>query len=134
MPPSTDRPILVIDDDADLRETVGDILGYEGYSIATASNGADGLQYLRTHPAPALIILDYWMPEINGSAFVEALKREPAWADIPIAVVTADLKAAELVQQLGIDALVTKPMKMEELLGLAKRFVDGDDHVPARGA
>jgi CheY-like chemotaxis protein len=124
--PSTDKTILVIDDDYDLREAIKDLLGDEGYRVAIAADGSEGIEYLRAHPAPALILLDYWMPNLNGAAFVQKVKAEAAWADIPVALVTADAKAGELVERLGIEALLKKPVQLDDLLALVERFAARD--------
>ncbi|HRC75280.1 MAG TPA: response regulator, partial [Kouleothrix sp.] len=81
-----ERPILVIDDDDAIRLTVVDVLESEGYSVATATNGADGLHVLeQVHPA--LVLLDMRMPILDGWGFAKALRERGA--KVPIVVVTA---------------------------------------------
>jgi CheY-like chemotaxis protein len=60
-----------------------------GLQAAEAENGVRGLEWLRRNPPPGLILLDLMMPEMDGFAFLEELRAEPAWHDIPVVVVTA---------------------------------------------
>ncbi|MET0592562.1 MAG: response regulator, partial [Polyangiaceae bacterium] len=55
----TDAPILIVDDEDDTAGVVGDMLARAGFSVGRASNGLDGLEYLRTHDRPAMILLDW---------------------------------------------------------------------------
>src|SRR5437868_14905525 len=111
-----DRTILVVDDDPDLREALSDLLTNEGYQVATASDGVDGLTYLRSHAPPALVLLDWWMPNLNGQGMYEALKRDPVWRAIPVVLVTADAKAAEIARTVGTEGLLTKPVDGDQLI------------------
>jgi CheY-like chemotaxis protein len=78
--------ILLIEDDDDYRDVVRDVLEEEGYRVATASNGRDALERLRTQPPPDLILTDLWMPRMDGWAFVAAVKELSDLAPIPMVV------------------------------------------------
>jgi CheY-like chemotaxis protein len=80
------RPILVIDDDPAILSTVLDILEFEGYPVATAVNGAEGLRCVEQEP-PALVLLDMRMPVLDGWGFARTLRERGII--LPIVVMTA---------------------------------------------
>jgi len=83
-----DRPVLVVDDDAGLRQLLRRMLEPEGYAVVEAENGRVALDRLR-EVAPSVILLDLMMPEMDGFAFVAELRRHDAWRATPIVVITA---------------------------------------------
>jgi CheY-like chemotaxis protein len=86
--------ILVVDDDADLREALRDVLSEEGYAVVLASNGREALGLLPSLKRPCGIVLDIAMPVMNGTEFYDAMSGLPAFADIPVVVLTSDLSRA----------------------------------------
>ncbi len=82
------KRVLVIEDDRAIREAVAEILSMEGYEVAEAGNGLEGLREARACP-PSLIVLDLMMPTMNGWQFREAQRHDPALADIPVLVLSA---------------------------------------------
>ena len=86
---TSDRPILVVDDDTDLRETLGEVLAEEGYDAHLCENGRIALDRLRGGERPALILLDLMMPEMNGWQFREEQLKDEALREIPVVVMTA---------------------------------------------
>jgi signal transduction histidine kinase/DNA-binding response OmpR family regulator len=88
-------PALVVEDDAAAREVMRRTLEQDGWVVSEATNGKDGLRQLE-RSVPDLILLDLMMPEMDGFAFVEALRKNPQWAAVPVLVVTArELNPAE---------------------------------------
>jgi CheY-like chemotaxis protein len=86
--------ILVVDDDADIRETSGEILESAGYRVACAADGARALEYLRAcDRKPDLILLDLMMPNVDRFQFRERQLQNTADAAVPIVVFTADRNA-----------------------------------------
>jgi two-component system, chemotaxis family, chemotaxis protein CheY len=108
--------ILIIDDDVDIVEALSDALRDEGYAVAVAKDGLEALSYLGSAPAPCLILLDWMMPRCDGPTFRQRQRADPALAAIPVALVTADARMAEKVQQIGAVANLRKPIDLEELL------------------
>lgn len=106
------RTVLVVDDDADTRESLHDILGHEGYSVVLASNGKVALDLLPALQRPCGIILDITMPVLSGPEFYRAMRAIPAQADIPVVFWTSDPSRAP-------DGLPTmqKTVSLERLLG-----------------
>jgi GAF domain-containing protein/CheY-like chemotaxis protein len=95
-----EAPVLVVDDDATLRELLRRILEGAGYTVVEAENGRIALERLRTL-APGVILLDLMMPEMDGFEVVAELRRHEAWRAIPIVVVTAKELTAEDRQRLN---------------------------------
>jgi CheY-like chemotaxis protein len=83
------RQILIIDDDVDLRETLGELLTEGGFEARLAENGRVALEVLRSGAHPRLILLDLMMPEMNGWQFREEQLKDEALREIPVVVMTA---------------------------------------------
>jgi two-component system, chemotaxis family, chemotaxis protein CheY len=114
-----ERPILVIDDDPAIRATVADILTSEGYSVATAINGADGLLSL-DRVDPALVLLDMRMPMLDGWGFARALQSRGI--SVPILVMTAAQDAQRWAHEIDAQGYVAKPFDLMDLLDAVGRF------------
>jgi|SRR5579862_5358852 len=82
-------PVLVVDDDPGIREALGYVLALSGYEAVTAEDGLAGLAYLRGGGRASVIILDMFMPNMDGVAFQRALKADPRWARIPVVIFSA---------------------------------------------
>ena len=110
--------ILVVDDDEGIREAMVSILQVMGYSVASANNGKDALDYLRNAATPDLIISDLAMPIMDGRQFRREQVKEPRLAKIPVIVVSA------LSDQTDIDAneIFIKPVEVEILLAAVDRY------------
>jgi CheY-like chemotaxis protein len=117
-PVAQDRSILVVDDDAASTDSLTDILTAEGYNVATARNGKEALAHLRGAPAPRLIILDLFMPEMDGWEFRREQLRDAKLRDIPVVVMTGASVYA------GIDAnvIVHKPLDVARFVSLIERY------------
>src|SRR5690606_9131361 len=85
--PCENSLVLVIDDDPAICELIGKSLGEEGYKVAFATSGAEGLALARTLK-PGVITLDVMMPSMDGWAVLAALKQDPELAEIPVVMVT----------------------------------------------
>jgi CheY-like chemotaxis protein len=113
------RPIIVVDDDTDLRETLGELLCEEGYDARLFENGRTALEFLRGGERPRLILLDLMMPEMNGWQFREEQLRDVALRDIPVVVMTASrgFEASPIVAQ----EILYKPIGLGELIEAVER-------------
>ena len=80
--------VLVVDDDPKSRDVLRRTLTKEGWTVAEAANGHEALDHLE-RGRPALVLLDLMMPEMDGFEVLERMRREEAWRDIPVIVVTA---------------------------------------------
>jgi CheY-like chemotaxis protein len=117
--------VLIVDDDDDIREAVRELLYLEGYDTAEARDGGTGLAYLRAHPAPGVILLDWNMAPVGGADFMAEFSQDAALSAIPIVLLTADVRAEAKAQQLGLSSFLAKPIDVDRLLGIAARYCDG---------
>lgn len=113
--------ILIIEDEDEIRETVADILQFEGYDVLEASDGKIGIDLIKkTHPD--LVLCDILMPEITGYDVLEAVKQDSAVANIPFVFVSARTSDEDVSKGLeaGASAYITKPFRPEKLLELLR--------------
>ncbi len=115
------RHVLVIDDDAVVRDLLSRHLGREGYLVEAVADGHQALRRARQQ-RPDVITLDVLMPQLDGWAVLEALKSEPELADIPVVMITiTDDK--QLGFSLGAAEHLTKPVEPDKLLEVVSRYV-----------
>jgi CheY-like chemotaxis protein len=107
--------ILVIDDDAEIRELLRVALSADGYSVVGAPNGREGLHSLRSHADTCIVILDLMLPVMDGVAFRAAQLRDRSLAWIPIVVTSAAVDADARAREIGARRLVRKPLDLDEV-------------------
>jgi CheY-like chemotaxis protein len=118
------KTVLVVDDDEDLREAICEALRDEGYAVASASDGAEALSWLRAHPEqpPGIILLDLMMPVMNGWQFRAEQRRDPRLASIRTVVMTAATATDD--GALAADWFLPKPVPLQQLLDLVRATCD----------
>ena len=106
--------VLLVDDDATLRRTLGIGLRAAGHEVLIAGDGRTALQAVR-EDHPDVVVLDLGLPDLSG---IEVLRSLRGWSTTPVVVLSARAESAEKVEalDLGADDYVTKPFGMEELL------------------
>lgn len=112
---NSQKTILLIDDEADLRQLVKIALKSRGYLVETAGNGLEGLEKLRT-VKPELIILDMNMPKMGGLEFYQKICVN-GHPEHPVLVLTARANMEHLFRELNIDGFMAKPFEVDDLLG-----------------
>jgi CheY-like chemotaxis protein len=119
------RVVLIVDDDADIRDALRTILQDEGYETLEASHGREALSILRERAVPpALVLLDLMMPTMDGWQLRARLREDPALAEIPIVIMTAHAAFQRAVINATPDTpLLPKPIDVERLLDLVATFV-----------
>jgi hypothetical protein len=110
--------VLVIDDEAAIRDLMQRFLAKEGFGVATAAGGEEGLRLAR-ELRPDAITLDVMMPGLDGWAVLTALKADPAVADIPVVMLTI-VDDKNLGYALGAADYLTKPIERERLLAVLR--------------
>lgn len=116
--------ILLIEDYTPIRENLVELLELEGYRVATANNGIDGLN-LAISARPDLILCDIQMPELDGYQVLEKLKKNSATQNIPFVYVTASCEKSEekKAMEMGADGYLRKPFHDNQLLELLAEFL-----------
>lgn len=109
------RPVLVVDDDADMRQLTETVLAYAGIPTVCAVNGLEALETARS-VRPSVILLDLMMPVMDGYEFRARQLADPALRRIPVICVTAVPPIESDSRTLQVDACVQKPVDWEELL------------------
>ncbi len=110
----TQKTILVVDDDANIRELLRQSLQNQGYAVQEAKDGLDAIYQIKVKK-PDLIILDVMMPQINGFDTAAIIKNDPTKMDIPI-IMLSIFEDKERGYQLGIDRYMTKPIESNKLM------------------
>jgi two-component system alkaline phosphatase synthesis response regulator PhoP len=115
------KKILVIEDEADIREVVEYNLKREGYRVACVGDGDEGVKAARAM-APDLVLLDLMLPGLDGIEVCRRFKGDSVTADIPIIMVTAKGEESDIVLGLGVgaDDYITKPFSPRELVARVK--------------
>jgi len=111
MTPHLHRSILVIDDDAAMREALEDVLREMGVGVRAAGDGQEGLERLRTGPRPCAVLVDMRMPRLDGAGLVRAIRADPALRDLPVVAMTGD----DDEPPLPVSAWLHKPFDLAEL-------------------
>jgi len=117
----SDRPwILIVDDDEDIRDTIRSLLQLRGYTVDTAPDGQAGLERMRAGAPPALVILDFMMPRMNGEEFRVAQLGDPALSAVPVVLLTG---AGEAASGSGPPVeRIAKPIDLQALFDTVARF------------
>jgi len=123
--PNERRDILIVDDDPDIRDALGECLRYEGYGVHAAADGRDALDRLEFGLRPAVILLDLMMPVLNGFDVLHALRERPEWKSIPVVVVSAN-RGYEADDLEGTVGILRKPVNIERLLAVVSQASGGN--------
>jgi len=124
------RPILIIEDDPDIAESLKYNFERDGLAAVTAATGEAGLAAaLNEKEPPSLIILDLMLPGMSGTELCRRLRREPATRRTPIIMLTAKASESDRVTglDLGADDYMTKPFSVRELLARARAVMRRTD-------
>ena len=112
--------VLIVEDDADLREMMAQLISLEGFQAHTVANGREALDYLHRAQHPELILLDLMMPVMDGWEFRREQRNDPAIADVPVVVLSAldPSRGADI----GAIEFLKKPLDFDRLLALVRQY------------
>jgi CheY-like chemotaxis protein len=119
--------VLIVEDDPDMRDLLTALLALEGFHAVSAEDGLEALHLLRTvrHRAPktpCLVLLDLKMPRLGGPEFRRAQLGDPTVANVPVAVMSGASDIEQRAQALGAVATLAKPIDVDRLLAVVKRY------------
>jgi CheY-like chemotaxis protein len=119
----TTTGILVVEDDADVRNVLQELLADQGYSSTGMANGRVALDWLTSaHDVPALILLDLMMPQMDGWEFLVRVQKEPRLRKIPVAIMSAHPSVRSALGDpsapFGAFLLLPKPIDLQRLLAI----------------
>jgi CheY-like chemotaxis protein len=109
--------VLIVDDAPDVRELWNVWLTFWGFAVEEASDGAEAVRKARSF-APHVVLMDIWMPVLNGLRATEQLKADPLTANVPVLALSADAypPAPQQALDAGCDAFLPKPLNPDSLL------------------
>jgi CheY-like chemotaxis protein len=110
------RRLLIVDDEREIRESLEEFFQEEGFTVTTASNGAEALVRLKSAETPCVVLLDLLMPVLSGNEVYQAMQKEPRWNGIPVIVMTSDPSRAPS----GL-LIMKKPMNLARLLSTVRQ-------------
>ena len=112
--------VMIVDDDDAIREALEDVLSDEGYRIVGMSDGQRALEHLNAEGCPDAILVDLWMPVMDGWKFLDALLGDVRFSRIPLVVLTAarDQRARDL----RVSEVLTKPVQLQQVLSALERL------------
>ncbi|KPF42549.1 chemotaxis protein CheY [beta proteobacterium AAP51] len=116
--------VLVVDDSSTMREIVGAFLSKNGFEVATACDGRDGLAQLRQDPGIRLVLSDINMPNMDGLTMAEKIRKDMGNTEVRIVMLTTEDNAAmrERGKAVGVTGWIVKPFKGETLLGPLRKL------------
>jgi CheY-like chemotaxis protein len=116
------KRILVVEDDTSIRELLVELLESEGYAVASAVNGLEGLKFLQNDGKPDLILIDLMMPVMDGYSFRTEQLKNDLWSQIPTVVMSAEANAKEKMKSFKITAFLSKPVELDTILKTVATF------------
>lgn len=112
-------PILIVDDEFGIVEAIRDLLNDEGYRTGIALNGREALERM-AEERPALVLLDYMMPVMNGPSVLAAMQKNASLRDVPVVMMSAS--TPEHWRHLLCSAFMPKPFTLDQLLQVVYRL------------
>lgn len=109
--------IMIVDDEADIRDSLQEFFEDEGYAVITAENGQKALALLASGNVPCVVILDLLMPIVDGNEVYEKMQADPRLAQVPVIISTSDPRRAPS----GV-LTMKKPVSLMRLLGVVRQY------------
>ena len=115
---------MIIDDSQAVRLTVREVLGEAGFPVCEASDGEEGRQAIRAHEDIGLVLCDVNMPRMDGLSMLELVKADPAYADLPILMLTTEGEPSMVrrARDAGARGRIVKPFQPDALLAAIRRL------------
>ena len=130
---SGSQRILVVDDQAEIRDLTASLLSSEGFEVSTASDGGAALDHI-FRDAYDLVLLDINMPEMDGWETLRLLRADEGLHDLPVVMFSVKGEIRDKVHaiQMGATDYITKPFALDDLVGRVRQVLAGErDRAPA---
>jgi len=121
------KKILVIEDDANIRESLVELLEMKSFDLISAENGIDGLKLAQDN-LPDLIVCDVMMPGMNGYEVVEAIRKDSRMKNLPFIFLSAKAMEADIDygKKLGANSYLTKPFRAQDLFSVVDELLNNN--------
>ncbi|CAN0496737.1 unnamed protein product [Ectocarpus sp. 12 AP-2014] len=123
----TTASVLMVEDEEDIAFLIRFLLERNGYQVEHAADGKQAIERLTQSErnTPNLVLLDIMLPYHDGLEVLAQLRAQPAWESVPVLMLTAKAREADIIRalELGADDYVTKPFQPDELLARVRRFL-----------
>lgn len=113
---SNSTTVLVVDDDAEIRQAIAEVLDDEGYAVLLAANGKEALDLIAAGQRPDVILLDVMMPVMDGWHFLSARLKHPDLIEVPIIIISAGQEAEREARKVGVFEVAKKPLHVDDLI------------------
>lgn len=119
--------VLVVEDDPTIAGLIGAVLRREGLAPVVAPDGRSALDHLAREAPAAAVVLDLMLPHRNGFTIAEAIRADPRWREVPLAMLTAHARPEDLerARALGIEEYLVKPFHPGALAEAVRRLLAG---------
>jgi CheY-like chemotaxis protein len=108
--------VLVVDDDAEIRQALLELLEDEEYGVILAANGKEALDLVAAGLKPDVILLDVMMPVMDGWHFLSARLKHPELIEVPIIIISAGQEAEREARKVGVFEVAKKPLHVDDLI------------------
>jgi two-component system response regulator CpxR len=126
-------PILVVDDDDDVRTMLCIVLSAEGYAAVGAADGLEALERMRRDGPPPLVFVDLMMPRMNGEDLIRFMTQDPSLARVPVVIMSGQPTVRTAAPAHGVRARLLKPVELDDVLAVACQYAQSDDRLPPGG-
>src|ERR1035437_9336526 len=120
------RTILIIDDEASIRQSLSGALSDEGYQVMSAPNAAQGIEIIRKNH-PDVVLMDIWMPDVDGLTALNEIKQQGFETPVIMMSGHGTIKTAVKATKLGAFDFVEKPVELDRILVLVRNAVSARD-------
>jgi CheY-like chemotaxis protein len=112
----------VVDDDADIREALAEVLTCEGFPVHVAHNGKQALEWLEQNSGRCVVLLDLMMPVMDGRTFLRIRSADPSLSKVPVLVISADAGCRELTKTHAASGVFPKPLALDRLIAAIDNY------------
>ena len=118
------KSVLIVDDSAVIRKSLGFLLEMEGFEVHTANNGVEGLEKAQNHQFDT-IIADINMPKMHGYNLIKEIRKKENYKDVPIIIITTEEEAADKKKgfESGANLFLIKPTEPQKMVKYVKMFL-----------